>query len=223
MIVSKAEGVKIGGFLLILILAVTASHQILKEDLVLPIYNPSDLNKDVVDPSVQRVSKNHKIASFVLTDQDGKEVTEKDFDDKIYVADFFFVTCQSICPKMTKQMGRVQEEFLDDNDIKFISHSVTPELDTVEVLKLYAEKFGVVSGKWHLTTGTKKEIYDLARKSYFAVTTEGDGGTDDFIHTENFVLVDKNNRLRGFYDGTSSKEVDNLIRDIEILKREFEK
>lgn len=218
----KSEGIKIGLFLLILVIGITVAYNLIVDSKKLPIYNPSDLNKKLVDVSLQNVTKQHKVGSFELMDQNGNTVTEKDLEGTIYVADFFFTTCQSICPKMSKQMERVQEEFLDDGDIKFISHSVTPELDSVEVLKQYADQYGAVSAKWYLTTGSKQMIYDLARKSYFAVMTEGDGGKEDFIHTENFVLVDKDKRLRGFYDGTSTKDVDKLIDDIKTLKREYD-
>lgn len=167
--------------------------------------------------------KNHKVGEFSLTDQGGQPVTPTDFEGKIYVTDFFFVTCPTICPKMTDQMLRVYEEFNENSDILFLSHTVMPEEDSVPVLKEYADKFNISSEKWKLVTGDKKQIYDLARKTYFAAVTEGDGGVDDFIHTENFVLVDKDKRLRGFYDGTSKKDVDRLIKDIYTLLAEYEK
>ena len=141
----------------------------------------------MVDESVRNVDKFHRVGSFNLTDQDGNEVTEKNFKDKIYVTDFFFVTCPTICPKMTKQMGRVYNEFIDNNDISFLSHTVMPESDSVPVLKEYADEIGVSSDKWKFVTGDKPQIYNLARKTYFAAITEGDGGVDDFVHTENFV------------------------------------
>jgi len=189
----------------------------------LKIYNPADINPKLVDESLQGTSKNHKVGEFSLTDQDGKTVTPTDFEGKIYVTDFFFVTCPTICPKMTDQMLRVYEEFNENNDILLLSHTVMPEEDSVPVLKEYANKFNISSEKWKLVTGDKKHIYDLARKTYFAAVTEGDGGVDDFIHTENFVLVDKEKRLRGFYDGTSKKDVDRLIKDIYTLLAEYEK
>ena len=189
----------------------------------LKIYNPADINPKLVDESLQGTSKNHKVGEFSLTDQDGQPVPPIDFEGKIYVTDFFFVTCPTICPKMTDQMLRVYEEFNENSDILFLSHTVMPEEDSVPVLKEYADKFNISSEKWKLVTGDKKQIYDLARKTYFAAVTEGDGGVDDFIHTENFVLVDKDKRLRGFYDGTSKKDVDRLIKDIYTLLAEDEK
>ena len=187
---------------------------------VLPVFNPSDINPKLVDESVQGVTKLHRVGSFSLTNQDGKTITEKDYEDKIYVADFFFVTCPTICPKMTKQMERVVDKFKSNNEVLFLSHTVMPEHDSVPVLKEYATKYNINSNKWNLVTGDKKQIYDLARKTYFAAITEGDGGVDDFIHTENFVLIDKEKRIRGFYDGTSENDVDRLINDINTLLNE---
>jgi len=188
----------------------------------LPVYNPSDINPKLVDESVQGVTQMHRIGSFSLTNQNGKNITEKDYEGKIYVADFFFVTCPTICPKMTKQMERVVDKFKSNNHIAFLSHTVMPEHDSVPVLKEYAQKRKVPTDNWNFVTGDKKHIYDLARKSYFAAITEGDGGVDDFIHTENFVLIDKDKRIRGFYDGTSEQDVDRLINDVSTLLNEYE-
>ena len=186
----------------------------------LPIYNPTDVNPKLVDDSMLNISKNHTIASFTLVDQDGKTVTEANFKDKIYVADFFFTRCGTICPIMTDNMSTLQETFKNNSKIKFLSHSVTPVMDSVPVLKTYADAHGAISGKWHITTGSKKMIYNLARKSYFAVLDEGDGGDQDFIHTEQFVLVDTKKRIRGFYDGTNLKEIEQLTKDIQLLLSE---
>lgn len=191
------------------------------KDKPLPVFNPSDINPKLVDESVQDINKLHRVESFNLIDQDGNEVTENSFNNKIYVTDFFFVTCPTICPKMATQMSRVYEEFEDNDDVLFLSHTVMPEKDSVPVLKNYASDLGVKSNKWKFVTGDKKQIYNLARKTYFAAVTEGDGGINDFIHTENFVLVDKENRLRGFYDGTSEKDVNRLIEDIYTLLSEY--
>lgn len=187
----------------------------------LKVFNPIDLNPKLVDESVQSVDKFHRVTTFDLTDQDGNKVTENTFKDKIYITDFFFVTCPTICPKMTDQMHRVYQEFKDNDAILFLSHTVMPESDSVPVLKEYADKLKVSSNKWKFVTGDKKQIYNLARKTYFAAVTEGDGGVDDFIHTENFILVDKEKRLRGFYDGTSKEDVDRLIREIYTLLEEY--
>ena len=186
----------------------------------LPVYNPSDINPKLVDESLQGVNKLHRIGSFNLINQNGKTITEKDFEGKIYIADFFFVTCPTICPKMTKQMKRVYQKFESNSDVLILSHTVMPEHDSVPVLKEYEIKNEVSAPKWNFVTGDKKQIYNLARKSYFAAITEGDGGVDDFIHTENFVLIDKEKRIRGFYDGTSENDVDRLINDVSTLLNE---
>jgi protein SCO1/2 len=206
---------------IIVVIGITITYYMIDKPKVLKVYNPVDLNPALVDESVRNVDKFHRVGSFNLTDQDGNEVTENNFKGKIYITDFFFVTCPTICPKMTKQMDRVYHEFEDNNDISFLSHTVMPEADSVPVLKEYADEIGVSSKKWKFVTGDRKQIYSLARKTYFAAITEGDGGPDDFVHTENFVLVDKDKKLRGFYDGTSKKDVDRLITDIYALLEEY--
>lgn len=189
----------------------------------LPIYNPSDINPKLVDESKREVIKDHTIGNFQLTNQLGETVTPQNFENKIYVADFIFTTCEGICPAMTGNLSGVYKEFLQDEEIMFLSHSVTPEIDTVEALKVFAEKFGVTNhNKWHFTTGPRKHIYELARMHYFAATDSGDGGPNDFVHTENLVLVDKEKRLRGFYDGTDYDEIERLKTDIVRLKEEYE-
>lgn len=191
-----------------------------KPKVVLPIYNPVDVNPRLVDDAVKHINRNHKIADFNLINQNGETVTQEDFENKIYVADFFFTSCQSICPLMAVNMADLQTYFKNDEEIKFLSHSVTPVIDSVPVLRDYANKNGAMDNKWEITTGDKKHIYELARKSYFAVLEEGDGGEQDFIHTEQFILVDKKRQIRGYYDGTDAKEVQRIIDDIEILKNE---
>jgi protein SCO1/2 len=186
----------------------------------LPIYNPADVNPKLVDESLWHIHRNHKVANFKLINQNGDTITQKDYENKIYVVDFFFTRCQTICPIMTNNMEKVQQVFLKDDDIKLLSLSVTPVIDSVSVLKEYAIKKGVIDSKWNITTGSKKDIYNLARKSYFVVTDQGDGGLQDFIHTENFVLVDKKQQIRGYYDGTDLNDIDRLIADIKILKAE---
>jgi protein SCO1/2 len=189
----------------------------------LPIFNPIDLNPQLVDESLRTVDKFHRVGSFNLTNQNGIKITEENYKGKIYVTDFFFVTCPTICPKMTKQMKRLYTEFKDNASISFLSHTVMPEADSVAVLNKYAQDLGVSSTKWNFVTGDKKQIYTLARKTYFAAVSDGDGGPDDFVHTENFVLVDPDKRLRGFYDGTSKDDVDRLILDIYTLLEEYNK
>lgn len=186
----------------------------------LPIYQPAMVSTELVDSTIQHQKKYHKIVDFSLTNQNGKTITQNDYKDKIYVADFFFTTCQTICPIMTGHMHDIQKEIMNDNDVMLLSHSVTPQIDTVAQLKRYAVKKGVIDAKWNLVTGDKKQIYELARKSYLAVKDNGDGGPFDMIHTENFMLIDKKRQIRGFYDGTNSKEIDRLLLDIAHLKKE---
>ena len=183
----------------------------------LPIHNPTDFNPKLVDKSIRNVSDNHTIKDFNLINQNGIKVSSKDYENKIYVVDFFFTSCPSICPIMTNNMLLIQEEFIKNNDIMLLSISVTPEIDNVQVLKKYAIKKGVIDSKWNITTGSKKHIYELARKSFFAVLDKGDGGLQDFIHTPNFILVDTKKQIRGIYDGTVEKEISRLILDINIL------
>ncbi len=188
---------------------------------LLPVYQPSMVDKSLVDSTLHYKKKYHTIADFSLINQNGKTITEEDYKDKIYVADFFFTTCPTICPIMTKNMAEIQNAVLDDPEVMLLSHSVTPVIDSVPQLKKYALEKGVVDHKWNLVTGDKKQIYELARKSYLAVKTDGDGGPYDMIHTENFILVDKERRIRGFYDGTNRAEIDKLLEDLKILKNSY--
>ncbi|MGB1448773.1 MAG: SCO family protein [Flavobacteriaceae bacterium] len=188
---------------------------------ILPIYQPAEVSFELVDSSLQHVKKYHKIAPFRLTNQNGNIITQKDYEGLIYVADFFFTTCPSICPIMTDNMAGIQEKLIDDNSVKLLSFSVTPAIDSVPQLKKYALEKGVNDAKWNLLTGDKKAIYTLARKSYFVVKEDGDGGPLDMIHTENFVLVDPDKRIRGYYDGTDKQAMETLLEDIAVLKAEY--
>lgn len=196
-------------------------YNILKVDRVLPVYQPANVNAELVDSTIQYQRKYHTIADFSLVNQNGQVVTEKDYEDKIYVADFFFTTCQTICPIMTDHMYQIQEKLKKDQEVLLLSHSVTPEIDSVAQLKKYAREKGVDDSKWNLVTGNKKDIYELARKSYLAVKSLGDGGPHDMIHTENFMLIDKDRQIRGFYDGTDPEEIERLLDDIKILKASY--
>ena len=198
-------------------------YHLLKVDKKLKVYNPVDVNPSLVHESMKHITKDHTIANFELINQNGKIITQKDYKDKIYIADFFFTRCTNICIAMAYNMSELQEHYKNDDDILFLSHSVTPEMDSVPVLKKYAEEKGVIDGKWNVTTGSKKHIYELARKSYFAVLEDGDGGEDDFIHTEQFILVDKERRIRGYYDGTNKEDMEKLKVDVELLKKEYAK
>ena len=183
----------------------------------LPIYNPVDFNPKLVDKSIRDITKNHTVSDFNLINQNGSFITSEDYKNKIYVVDFFFTSCPSICPIMTNNMLKIQDEFIDNNEVMLLSMSVTPEIDNVEILKQYAVDKGVIDSKWNITTGQKKHIYELARKSYFAVLKQGDGGLQDFIHSPNFILVDNKKQIRGIYDGTVENEISRLIKDINIL------
>ncbi|MGF1557068.1 SCO family protein [Paucihalobacter sp.] len=206
--------------LIISIIIISIFYNILKPKKVLPIYQPSMVTAELVDSTIQHQKKYHKIADFSLTNQNAKTVTQKDYENKIYVADFFFTTCPTICIAMTDHMVQIQKEILNDDDVMLLSHSVTPEIDCVAQLKKYAVEKGVNDKKWNLVTGDKKEIYNLARKSYLAVLDDGDGGEFDMIHTENFMLIDKKRQIRGFYDGTNPEEIKTLLEDIKTLKAE---
>lgn len=202
-------------------ISIPVFYHLVKVDKKLKIYNPADVNPSLVDVSLKHITNDHTISDFELINQNGEIITNNNYKNKIYVADFFFTRCQTICIAMAYNMSELQEYYKDDNDIMFLSHSVTPVMDSVSVLKEYAERKGVIDGKWNVTTGSKKHIYELARKSYFAVLESGDGGENDFIHTEQFVLVDKERRIRGYYDGTEKEDMEKLKKDIALLKEEY--
>ncbi|WMI70391.1 SCO family protein [Mangrovimonas sp. YM274] len=207
--------------LVLSLIIISIFYSILKPKRVLPVFQPAMVNYEMVDSSIQHQKKYHTIADFSLTNQNGQTVTQEDYKDKIYVADFFFTTCQTICPIMTDHMAQIQEATKNDEDIMLLSHSVTPQIDSVDQLKRYALKKGVNDAKWNLVTGDKKQIYELARKSYLAVKTDGNGDAYDMIHTENFMLIDKKRQIRGFYDGTKQEDIQRLLEDIQTLKQEY--
>ncbi|MFY0604833.1 MAG: SCO family protein [Flavobacteriaceae bacterium] len=179
-------------------------------------FTPIWLNKDS-----KELKTFHKIPDFNFINQEGKVVTQKTFENKIYVADFFFTTCPGICPIMTSNMGMVQEKFKEDQSVLILSHSVTPKIDSVPQLKKYAIEKGIISSKWHLITGERSEIYNLGRNFYFVDDDLGvKKSDDDFLHTENFVLIDKQKHIRGIYNGLNKNDVKQLIADIETLKKE---
>ena len=186
------------------------------EEAKVPFYNTPDLT-----PVWEKGSGEHRIADFEFTDQDGDEVNNETFSDKFYVANFFFTTCPSICPKMRKNMETVLDEFKEDNRVLFLSHTVTPYIDSVPVLKKFADIHHIDAAKWHLVTGSQAEIYDIARTSYFTEEEMGfNYDSTDFLHTERFVLVDRNKNLRGVYNGTVALEMQRLIDDIKLLIEE---
>lgn len=163
----------------------------------------------------------HTVEDFAFVDQDSSKITRSTFEDKIYVADFFFTSCPSICPIMKTQMLRVYDKFENENQINFLSHTIDPKHDTVAVLKEYAERLGVSSSKWHFVTGEKDEIYKIAQTSYITLAGQDDQAPGGYIHSGKFILVDKEGRIRGAYDGTVEEDVDNLINDIPVLLAEY--
>ncbi len=207
-------------FALLFLVIFIAIYTLTKPKKTLPIYNPRDVNPELVDSTIQHLGYNHKIEDFAFTNQNGKTITQKDYDGKIYVADFFFTTCPTICPKMTYNMVWLQEQIKDNPKVKLVSFSVTPDIDSVPVLKEYALEKGVLDEKWNLLTGDKKAIYYLARKSFLVVKTGKPEELYDMVHTENFVLVDEKKNIRGFYDGTNTEEMQTLLEDILFLSQD---
>jgi protein SCO1/2 len=208
------------GFMVFSVTFLSISFYLLTPKKKLPIFNPSDVNPELVDSTVQHICKYHTIADFKFTNQNGEMITQKNYEGKIYVADFFFTTCPTICPIMQDNMVEIQNAFKDVSEVMLLSHTVMPHIDSVPVLKKYALEKGVMDSKWNLVTGDKKDIFYIARKSYLAVKTETEGELYDMVHTENFILVDKQRRVRGFYDGTKKEEIKRLIGDIRFLLEE---
>ncbi len=194
-------------------------YDAIKPEKKLPIFQPAMVNFELVDSTLQHVKRYHRISSFSLKNQNGETITEKNYENKIYVADFFFTTCPGICIDMTRNMLKIQKKTINNPNIMLLSFSVTPKIDSVAQLKKYALEKGINDSKWNLLTGDKKQIYKLARESYFVVK-EGQGN-NSMIHTENFVLIDPDKRIRGFYDGTNDEEIQVLINDIDILEEEY--
>lgn len=182
----------------------------------LPFYNSPDFS-----PEWDLSNDGHKVPDFSFTNQDGKTISSNTIEDRIYLTNFFFTSCGSICPKMTRNMEKVQNRFMGNDSIWFISHSVNPSVDDVSKLKKYTNNFSVDSTKWHFVTGNKSEIYQMARQGYFAEKEIGfNKDSTEFLHTEHFILVDKNKRIRGVYNGTIELEMDRIIEDIQLLIKE---
>ncbi len=190
----------------IFMVAVCIGYYMIKPKVTLPYYGGDSEN-----------SMQHIIKDFSLTDQRGLTITKDSIKGKIVVADFFFTTCHTICPVMTTQMQRVYQQYYNDSSICFVSYTVDPDYDTPEILAEYAKNKNANAGKWYFLTGDKKLIYDLARNAFFVSATEGDGGEDDFVHTQNFALLDQSMHIRGYYDGTDSLSINKMISDIKIL------
>lgn len=192
-----------------------------KEEVTLPFFNSADFTPEWIAKDTKAYDAIHKIPPFSFTNQEGVKVTNKDYEGKIYVADFFFTTCTGICRQLSLNMKTIQETYKDDEEVLLLSHSVTPEMDSVPVLKKYADAYGIDASKWNLVTGDKEAIYELARTAYFSdedfVKTQE---ASTFIHTENFLLIDKKGRIRGVYNGTLKLATKRLLRHIELLKKE---
>ncbi len=210
-------------FILSLFILTSCQKTTQKESRVdtLPFYEEATFTPVWLSPTSEKLANFHQIPSFELKNQNGQAITEKTFANKIYVTDFFFTSCPGICPKMTKNMGFLQEVFLEDEDVLLLSHSVTPEFDSVAVLKNYALDKEVLDDKWHLVTGDRDAIYGLGRNAYFVEEDLGlEKDPDDFLHTENFVLIDKNRHIRGIYNGLNKAAIQQLIADVATLKKE---
>ena len=207
-------------FSILSIIIMIIIFNVLNVEKPLPIYQPNMVSEELVDSSVQYKRKYHKIDDFSFVNQNSQIITQDTYKNKIYVADFFFTTCPSICPIMTNHMYAIQRKIIEDDEVMLLSHSVTPKIDSVAQLKKYALENGIIDKKWNLVTGDKKQIYELARKSYLAVKTDGNGDEFDMIHTENFMLIDKQRQIRGSYDGTNPDDIERLLEDIKILKKE---
>ncbi|MDT0557307.1 SCO family protein [Ichthyenterobacterium sp. W332] len=187
----------------------------------LPYYKDESFTPYWIKPNTDEERNFHKIPNFRLVNQLGDTITQKTFNDKIYITDFFFASCPGICPQMTGNMLKLQEKLINDNDILFLSHTVTPSRDSVSVLKNYAKMHGVIDNKWHLVTGDKEDIYNLGRHHYFVENDLGEKkDINDFLHTENFLLIDKNKHIRGIYNGLNRASLAQLIIDVEILQLE---
>lgn len=192
-----------------------------KADKPLPIIQPKDVKKEMVHEDLLNKGRGHRVGDFAFKNQFGDVVTTDSIKGKVVITEYFFTTCGTICPKMTEQMTRIQDRFRNHPEVKIVSFTVNPEHDTVEVMHEYANKYGAERGQWHFLTGEKEKLYSLARTSFFVLkpaeaANTGDVGSD-FIHTNNFVLVDQKLRIRGYYDGTDKEEVDQLMEDIVLL------
>jgi len=213
-------------FLLLILLFIGCKTRPQKEEGsrvdALPFFNDPSFTPKWIAPKSKTLEKFHKIPDFKLINQNGDTITQKTFDNKIYIADFFFTTCPGICPMMTDAMYKLQEEFKNDTNVMLLSHSVTPSIDSVPKLKAYALDKKVDDTKWHLVTGNKNDIYTLGRDFYYVEENLGEAKSmDDFLHTENFVLIDKNKHIRGIYSGLNRASLNQLIIDIKALKKEI--
>jgi protein SCO1 len=222
LITTKIKPVFVSSALLLLCstsaITVNSAHSADELSYQLPYYNSKEFTPHWIESGSEALDGFHKIPPFSFTNQDGEEVSEKDFENKIYVAGFFFSTCPGICPMIRSKLAKVQEAFIDDDSVKILQHSIRPNTDTVDLLKAYADKNGILSNKWYLATGERDAIYSLAKSAYFASDDLGNlQNTEDFLHTESLLLIDQNRHIRGIYNGLNSASVDYLIADIKAL------
>lgn len=203
-------------FLLVALL--TAACQ--PETKTLPILGERDTVTKIVDGKTVTDTVYHRIPDFSFVNQAGETVTARDFEGKNYIADFFFTTCPTICPIMKTQMLRVYEKFKDNPQVAFLSHSIDPRHDSVAVLREYARRLGVTGTQWQFVTGDKAKIYEIGQQSYFVTAKEDPDAEGGLLHSGAFVLVDKQKRIRGMYDGTKADSVDKLMADLEVLLNE---
>ncbi len=198
------------------------SSVVFAADETLPYYDSEEFSPHWIEPYSEELDSFHTIPSFSFTDQEGEKITDRSFENKIYVANFFFTSCPGICPTVRSKLSKVQDKFADDPSVKILSHSIQPTTDTVEVLKKYADTYNINSDMWHLVTGDKNAIYNLAKSAYFANEDLGNiQNTNDFLHTENLLLIDQNRHIRGIYNGLNTSSVNYLMADIETLKAEM--
>jgi protein SCO1/2 len=197
---------------------VFASEKTPTDGFTLPYYNSAEFTPHWLSKNNQELSAFHKISEFSLTNQLGQTITKANLKGKVYIANFFFSTCPGICPKIRSNLFKVQNKFIDNDQVVIISHSIQPENDTVKVLQEYAQDNKVVANKWHLLTGDRDDIYKLAREDYFANEDLGKyKDNEDFLHTENLILVDKQGHIRGIYNGLNKTSVGHLLNDINTL------
>ena len=202
-------------------LACTSAKVWASTDDYLPFYKSGDFTPHWISPASKTLQDFHKIPDFSFTNQNGQEISDRTFEGKIFIANFFFTACPGICPTIRSKLKLVQEAFLKDSQVEIISHSITPSVDTIDVLKSYADRNGITSEKWHLVTGDREEIYRLAKNAYFASEDLGNiQDEDDFLHTESVFLVDENKHIRGIYNGLSRSSIKHLIQDVARLKTE---
>ena len=183
----------------------------------LPIYGRPDIIENKTDNGISYDTIPHSVEDFQFLNQDSMIVSNLTFSNSIYIADFFFTTCPTICPVMKNNMIKVYEKYIDNSKVKYLSHTINPLYDNVEILSKYSDRLGVDSDTWHFVTGDLDEIYDIAKSSYMVTAIEDKNEPGGFLHSGVFLLVDNNRNIRGVYDGTDMSEVNRLINDIEVL------